>query len=112
MIFAISAIFCAENVAAQPNPFGAIIGGAMQNNAKQEWAKLNENMIMCVNASIRKNRANVEGLINQGILPNDQRLGNVVSACDQLVNRQFRTNFECPLNINNKQYRLFADFSG
>jgi uncharacterized protein len=98
---------------AQQNPIGGLVGGlinaAKQSAAKDEWEKVPALTQTCFNASLRKNNLSIPSLIQNGIGPNDPRLASVTTACDEMINRKFRSDYECNFNVNNRSIVTWCD---
>lgn len=98
---------------AQQNPIGGLVGGlinaAKQGAAKEEWEKVPPIKQTCFNATLRSNNLSVQSLIQNGIGPSDPRLNQANAACDEMINRKFRTDYECTFNINNRSIITWCD---
>ena len=99
--------FISINVQAQNNPLGNILGGiigaAQTQQAAAEWQKTSQLLQFCFNTGLQRNRTNINGLIQNGIGPNDARLLQLKQSCEQYTNRSLKQNFSCNLTSQNGQ---------
>ena len=80
---------------------GGALGAAQSQQVASDWSKTSPALRNCVNISLERNRANINTLIQQGIGPNDPRIGQIRQNCEQFTNKHFRQNFSCNLTAPN-----------
>jgi len=99
--------FISCDVYGQNNPLGNILGGiigaAQTQQAAAEWQKIPPLLQLCFNTGLQRNRTNINGLIQNGIGPNDARLSQLRQSCEQFTSRSLRQNFSCNLTTQNGQ---------
>jgi uncharacterized protein len=87
--------------AAQPNPFGDLLGGmigaAMVENARREWSQMSGAERACLEIGLRRNGTSADRLVRQGIGPSDARLNNLRNVCIQLLGRELSADLDCTL---------------
>jgi antitoxin component YwqK of YwqJK toxin-antitoxin module len=77
--------------------FGNILGGAVVETTKKEWAKLSPEKLQCMQIGLKIKGAPLENLIKKGIKPSDQRIAAFHKNCDNVLNKKLRTDFQCQL---------------
>ena len=65
--------------------FGALMRAAIVDHARVQWSKLSPNEASCVDDALQQQGASVGAMIQNGIIPTDQRLSNIRSGCRKSI---------------------------
>jgi hypothetical protein len=79
------------------NLFGAIMGQAIQQALRAEWARVPPDQMFCINLGLSKQGASLQQLISAGVPPNDPRLSGLRATCNRIAGSQLRQDVSCPI---------------
>jgi uncharacterized protein len=75
----------AQNVNSVMNMFGAIMRGAIVENARNEWSRISPSEASCITQQLQQHGLSVGVLIQNGIAPSDPRVAGVRYDCRSAV---------------------------
>lgn len=92
------ALASAGPVQAQVTPldiFGGLLGAAQAQAAREAWVRLPNADRSCLDRALARRNADVAGLIQRGIGPDDGRLGGFFTECRRFTEPNLRRGFSC-----------------
>ncbi|CAA2156781.1 hypothetical protein MBRA_02215 [Methylobacterium brachiatum] len=75
--------------------FGGLLGAAQAQAARDAWARLPNADRSCLDRALARRNADIAGLIQRGIGPDDNRLGGFVTECRRFTEPNLRRGFSC-----------------
>jgi len=80
--------FSSQYASSQDNIFPNILGSMLQQQALIQWQTVSKSNQQCIDAELRKQGYSLQTIINQGILPQDQRLIPIKKYCSNVASSQ------------------------
>lgn len=87
-----------DSAGAQVTPldiFGGLLGAAQAQAARDAWSKLPGADRACLDRALARRNADIGGLIQRGIGPDDGRLSGFFAECRRFTEPNLRRNFSC-----------------
>ncbi|WP_289015460.1 peptidoglycan-binding domain-containing protein [uncultured Methylobacterium sp.] len=75
--------------------FGGLLGAAQAQAAREAWARLSNTDRFCLDRALARRNADIAGMIQRGIGPDDGRLGSFFSECRRFTEPNLRRGFSC-----------------
>jgi hypothetical protein len=91
------------------NLFGGLIGQAIQQSLRTEWAKLPPDQMSCINLGLSRHGASLQQLISSGVPPDDPRLSGLRATCDKIAVSQLKQQISCPVEGPAGQFVSWCD---
>lgn len=77
--------------------FGGLLGAAQMQAAREAWARLPNGDRACLQRALASRNADIDGLVRNGIGPDDGRLGPLVAQCRRFAETSLRRGVSCTL---------------
>ena len=106
---ATSAPVAAQDQRAIINLFGGLIGQAIQQSLRADWAKLPPDQVSCINFGLSRQGASLQQLISAGVPPDDPRLSGLRATCDRIAGTQLKQQVSCPIEGPAGQFVSWCD---
>ncbi|MCJ2095121.1 hypothetical protein MKK67_21830 [Methylobacterium sp. J-072] len=78
--------------------FGTLIGAAQAQAAREAWARLPSADRSCLDRALARQNADIAGLTQRGIGPDDGRLSAVFAQCRRFTEPNFRRGYSCTVS--------------
>jgi hypothetical protein len=104
-----SAPVAAQDQRAIINLFGGLIGQAIQQSLRAEWAKFPPDQMSCINFGLSRQGASLQQLISAGVPPDDPRLSGPRATCDRIAGTQLKQQVSCPIEGPAGQFVSWCD---
>jgi hypothetical protein len=91
------------------NLFGGLIGQAIQQSLRTEWAKLPPDQMSCINLGLSRQGASLQQLISSVVPPDDPRLSGLRATCDKIAVSQLKQQISCPVEGPAGQFVSWCD---
>ncbi len=78
--------------------FGSLIGAAQAQAAREAWARLSNPERSCIDHALARQNADIAGLAQRGIGPDDGRLSGVFAQCRRFTEPNLRRGFSCTVS--------------
>ena len=106
---ATSAPVAAQDQRAIINLFGGLIGQAIQQSLRAEWAKIPPDQMSCINLGLSRQGESLQQLISAGVPPNDPRISGLRATCDRIAGSQLKQQISCPVDGPAGQFVSWCD---
>lgn len=81
--------------------FGGLLGAAQAQAARDAWARLSSRDRFCLDRALARRNADIAGMIQRGIGPDDGRLGSFFAECRRFTEPNLRQGFTCTTSDEN-----------
>lgn len=81
--------------------FGGLLGAAQAQTAREAWARLPSTDRTCLDRALARRNADIAGMIQRGIGPDDGRLSGFFTECRRFTEPNFRRGFSCTAQDEN-----------